>query len=251
LRVAVRAVRRASRRYRVVTIAAGPAAGMRVGLHLASNDYRRGDIEVPVQQAVASLLEPGDVFFDVGANVGFFTLVAAGSVDGDATFVAFEPRADVARALESNLRRNDVVGSVRVAAVGAHTGVAPLLVAEHPGGATIEATKAYDTTRIEEVPQVSIDDLVERGEVPVPDLVKIDVEGAEPAVVRGMMRTLALERTIVVYEIDAPTPGEAEAQFDEVDALLSSLGYASERLEPSYGHTGWSVVHAVARPPRS
>jgi len=221
---------------------------MRIGLHNASSDYRSGSVELPVQRAVASLMQPGSIFFDVGANVGFFTLVAAGQTDGDATLIAFEPRRDVADALAANMRRNDLPVSVWPVAVGDQDGVAALLVAEHPGGATIEPMKAFDTKRIEHVPQVSIDSLVESGRVPVPDVVKIDVEGAEPAVIRGMSQTLRLGRTSVVYEIDAPTGEVAEEQYAEVDELLDELGYTSTRLDPSYANTGWHVIHAVARP---
>lgn len=245
-----RLVRPVVRRYTTVTIGRGPAAGMRIGLHLASNNYRSGDVEAPVQRAVADAMAPGGVFFDIGANVGFFTLVAAGAVDRTGTFVAFEPRPDVAAALSANAARNDLTVDVRPVAVGEVDGTTDLLVADHPGGATIEASKAVDTVETVTVDQVTIDRLVvDRGELPVPDVVKIDVEGAEPAVIRGMSATLALGRTTVVYEIDAATSEEVEAQYEEVDGLLTRLGYTSRRLDPSYENSGWQVIHAVARPP--
>jgi hypothetical protein len=120
-------------------------------------------------------------------------------------------------------------------------------MADHPGGATTEPTKAFDTSGTARVEQITIDRLVEDGRLPMPDLVKIDVEGAEPAVLRGMSGTLQKGNVIVVYEIDAPTVEAAAEQYAEVDALLSDLGYHSTRLAPSYEGTGWQVIHAVAR----
>jgi FkbM family methyltransferase len=220
---------------------------MRIGLDLASNDYRSGLVERPVQEAIADAMRPGAVFFDVGANVGFFSLVAARASGGTARIVAFEPRADVASALAANARRNSLDITVLAVAAGDQGGTASLLVAEHPGGATTDASKATDTVRITHVPQVAIDDLVDAGTLPVPDVVKIDVEGSETAVVRGMSRTLRRGRTVVVFEVDAPTVAAVEQQYDEVVRLLDELGYTSSRLEPSYVGSGWNVIHAIAR----
>lgn len=235
----------------VVTIGDGPARGMRIAMRYASNEYRTGTVEMPVQRAIASLVSPGCVFFDIGANVGFFTMVAYAATGGEGTFVAFEPRADVATQLAANLARNDVPAQVWPVAVGEQQGIAPLFVARHPGGATIEPSKSADVQRIEHVPQFAIDDLVESSRLPLPDVVKIDVEGAEPAVLRGMTRTLGLHRTTVVFEVDAPTEDEAEGQYREVDRMLTDLGYTSERLDAGYPDSQWHVLHAVARPGRS
>jgi len=234
--------------YAVIKISDGPAASKKIGLHLASNNYRSGDIERPVQNAIADAMFDGAVFFDIGANVGFFTLVAAGAVDDAATLVAFEPRADVAEALAKNMRRNQLDVDVWEAAVGDRDGTIELLVAGHPGGATIEPTKAVDTTGTCSVRQVTIDALVAKGLVPMPDVVKIDVEGAEPAVVRGMASTLRAGGPTVIYEIDAATSDEADDQFERVDSLLRDAGYTSVRLDPSYESSGWTVIHAIARP---
>ncbi len=247
-RLSRRRARRLVRRYTKVTIRRGPAQGMRIGLHLSSNNYRAGDVEVPVQEAIASAMRPGAVFYDIGANVGFFTLVAAGAVQGRGTFVAFEARADVADRLAQNMALNDLDVSVWPVAVSDRSGPIELLVAEHPGGATIESDKAVDTVDTARIEAVTIDELVDDGRLPAPDLVKIDVEGAEPAVIRGMTNTLRNANAVVVYEIDAPTADLAEERFGEVDGLLTGLGYASDRLAPSYENSGWHVIHAIATP---
>lgn len=235
-------------RFRVATIESGPAQGLRIGMRHASNDYPSGTVEEPVQRALGELLEPGDVFFDVGANIGFFTLVASRFVGDRGGLYAFEARASIAKSAEKNFRRNGLDAIVIPVAVGDSNGTTTLLVAEHPGGSTIEQSKAVTTLRVQSVDLVTLDHLVESGRVRVPDVVKIDVEGAEPAVVRGMHSTLERHRPIVLFELDDAELSKVERQYVDMQTMFSEVGYLCERLDPSYVDVGWHVIHAVARP---
>ena len=220
---------------------------MRIGLRYASNEYRAGLVERPVQQALVEVLRPGDSFFDVGANVGFFTLVASRSVGHSGSLHAFEARSDIARVAQRNLRRNGLSGEVLNVAVGDSDGTVELFVADHPGGSTIERSQAASIGRTEIVQQVTIDRLVASGRLPIPNVVKIDVEGAEPAVIRGMSTTLREHRPIVIFELDDQDSTRVESQFLEMQDRLADLGYRCERLAPSYADVSWQVIHAVAR----
>lgn len=243
-----RRVRSAVAAFRVSTIESGPAEGLRLGDRYASNNYRSGKIEEPVQQALGELLRPGDVYFDVGANVGFFTLVASRFTGSKGSLYAFEARPEIARTAKKNLRRNSIAATVLPVAVGDADGKVALLVADHPGGSTIEPSKAVSTTRTELVGQVTLDSLVATGGVEVPDLVKIDVEGAELAVLRGMTAILERHQPIVLFEVDDAMSSKVEAQYLEIQEMLSGFGYRCERLDPSYPNVSWSVIHAIARP---
>ncbi len=235
-------------RFRTVTVASGPTSGFRLDVRYSSNDYRSGTVELPVQLALASLLRPGDVFFDVGANIGFFTLLASRSVGPRGSLYAFEARPDIARAAETNLRRNGVLGTVLSVAVGDSDGTVPLLIAAHPGGSTIEPSMAVDTVRTLMVEQVSVDSLLSSGLVPPPNVVKIDVEGAERAVLRGMSDTLKWHQPTLVFELDDADEARLESQYAEIRDQLADSGYRCERLAASYIDIGWHVMHAVARP---
>jgi FkbM family methyltransferase len=230
------------------TVLRGPAAGFRVGRVLASADYASGDNERPVQEAVASLLHPGSTFFDVGANVGFFSLIASRRVGPTGRVVAFEAVPAVAAELGANLARNGVTSvDVRVEAVGAAPGRAELRLTRHPGGATIaEGAIAPDVVEVVETAVVSLDDLWQRGEVPGPDVVKIDVEGHEEAVLEGMRDLLATVRPALVVELDAPTLRELDRRASSVEARLHDGGYRAHRLASSYPGTHWAVTHLVA-----
>jgi FkbM family methyltransferase len=221
---------------------------MRIGRLNASSDYG-SEVEMPVQQALAEALRDGDVFFDIGANVGFFTLVAARCVGPEGRLHAFEPRASNVAALRSNLQRNGL-HDVRVwpVAVGAQDGTVTLLCDDHPGGATVEPSAAYSVTSEETVDMVTVDHLVETGQIEPPSVVKIDVEGAELAVLQGMTSTIRQHRPVIVYELDSPVAGEVEERNAEITALFDTLGYGVERLPDSYEGIPWHVLHAVARP---
>src|SRR5688572_25684309 len=76
----------------VVTIKSGEAAGFKWKRHHRYvNGYWLGQYELPLQQALKRELKPGDTFFDVGANAGFFTLIAARLVGPTGKCVAFDP----------------------------------------------------------------------------------------------------------------------------------------------------------------
>lgn len=250
LRDAVRAARRAARRLRAlapVRIRRGPAAGLRMDLRRASAWYASGDNEIPVQEAIVANLSEGGVFLDVGANVGFFSLVAARVVGPSGTVVAFEPVPENASAAERNAALNSFA-RVRVvqAAVGAAPGRMTLHVTRHPGGAALASSAAPpDRVNSIEVEVVSLDAAFESGRVPPPDLVKIDVEGAELDVLRGMSGLAARCGPSILCEFDGPSAADVRPRLDAALELFADWGYSVRRLESSYSGA-WEVVHVLA-----
>lgn len=242
--------RRALLGERVVTVAAGPGAGLRLGERWASADYSVGTNELPVQEAVRDLLRPGLTFFDVGSNVGFFALLAAREVGPAGSVHAFEPVPEIAAAISANAARNDLDVTVHAVAVAdRHGGTAELMLAGHPGGATISAADAPgDLTGRVQVPLVTLDRLVTDGTCPVPDVVKIDVEGVEMQVLDGMADLLAGARPALVCELDSADPAVLATKVDAWRTRMAAVGYEVTDLQDSYGGSGWHVYHAVARP---
>lgn len=231
-------------------VRAGPGKGLRMARQQASADYLRGTNELPVQNAVSAVLRPGDEFVDVGANVGFFSLLAARLVGSTGRVVAIEALPANVAALEANARRNrlDQISCVPVAASD-QVGQAVLVVADHPGGAALEAAGAPpDASGRLTVETVTIDDLVERGVIRSPRLVKIDVEGAEAAVLAGMATTLRRQRPVVIVELDGADDAKLATRRADVLPLLEDAGYQVEQLPDSYRDMTWCVEHFIARP---
>jgi FkbM family methyltransferase len=234
----------------VVTVADGPAAGLRIGLRYASADYGRETNELPVQLAFQDHVRAGDTVYDVGSNVGFFALLAARLVGAQGTVHAFEAVPACSSALERNVRRNGFTNvAVHNVAVSDHTGEIELLQGHHPGGATISPRdRPRDYTGSILVPGATIDGMVTDGMQP-PDFVKIDVEGAEVEVLRGMATTIDRHGPIVLCELDDPTDEGIARKVGDVTALLEGCGYEVGTLDRSYEHSRSRVVHLLASRP--
>ena len=95
---------------------------------------------------------------------------------------------------------------------------------------------------------MTIDRMVDDGEIEPPDVVKIDVEGAEMAVIAGMTKTIEQYRPAIVYEVDDQTVVGVERKYASISDHLNSFGYTTERLAPGYELADWHVVHAIVRP---
>ena len=251
-------------RQRDVTIRHGAAAGLRFNAGGANPGYALGTTEPAVQAALQERLRPGDVLYDIGANVGFFTVLAARLVGPGGRVVAFEPLPENVAALNHNIALNQLDNvTVIDAAVGAATGTAGLVLADEPtwarlsprageagsapparetnGRAGGSGAPAAPSPAAIEVRLVSVDELLAAGALPPPTLVKIDVEGAELEVVRGMRATLRRHRPVLLCEM--------HGKNREFAALLRDVAYEAEPLEGGepLESARWDV-HVVAVP---
>jgi FkbM family methyltransferase len=202
----------------------------------------RGTLEPPVQEALRRLLAAGDVFYDVGANVGFFTLLGARLVGPEGRVVAFEPVPACAHAVARNIELNGFgQAQIREEAVGAANGRAQLLVVGEASWSHLASTGRHADVRDEiDVAVVALDELVEGGEIPPPDALKIDTEGAELQAIAGMRRTIERHRPAIVCELhDTNT---------EFVALMDELGYVTTNLEGPEPVAGAGPIHALAQP---
>lgn len=145
--------------------------------------------------ALRASLPAGGTFVDVGANWGYFTLVAAHAVGPAGRVVALEPDPRVHAELAANLARNGI-RNVTALAVAASDRAGDATLAGYAeadrnrGVSSLVAAPAGDAPSFA-VRTAPLDDLLDEQGIDSVDLVKIDVEGAEELVVRGMARGLA------------------------------------------------------------
>lgn len=183
------------------TVRAGPARGLRLEIGPGKLGYLLGTNEQAVQNRIAAELSTGDVFYDIGANVGFFTLLAARLVGEGGVVVAFEPVPESAAAIRRNVAANGFTNVlVREQAAFSRTGTATLEVPDDQVGALL-TSDAHEGTRSITVEVVAVDELVETATIPPPDLVKLDVEGAEVDVLSGMRGVLTSAEPLVLCEL--------------------------------------------------
>lgn len=232
-----------------IGIETGPAAGLFVSsAHLPLDHAHvgaiiRGGLEPSVAQAMLRAVRPGAVFYDIGANVGYFTLVAARMVGAQGRVIAFDPVPWCSSAIAANIALNDLHhAEVREVAVGDHAGRARLQVVKEAGWSRLTDIGAHRDTREEiEVEMVTIDDLVRCGAIPPPDVVKIDTEGAEVRVLEGMRETLANHGPRIICELHG-----TNAAFS---ALMDDVGYQAGDLDgPLPVAQSAPDIHVFAQP---
>lgn len=188
----------------------GPAHGARLsGAHFAhwgaqAWSVLTGTHEPMVHEALRRTLGPGGVFIDVGCNLGYTSLLAAGIVGPEGRVVALDAQRECAEATCTNARLNDLFQvEVLHCAAAARSGVAQeVIVTQDPLWTRLASVGEHPLeVRRERVPATSVDDLVARLGLQRVDVVKIDVEGAELDVVAGMQDVLAAHRPYVVAEM--------------------------------------------------
>lgn len=175
---------------------------------------------------IKSHLRPGATFVDVGANVGYFTLLA--STLG-ARVVAYEPTPTVFTRLKENVALNGFQADLVNAALMDKPGTLSL----HLSGDDPEANSLFgDDAQSVQVPAVTLDDdLAARGITHV-DLLKIDAEGAEPFVLDGATRLLSSPNApVIIVEVNAFTLNCAGLQPSDILSRLESHGYQHTEIE--------------------
>ncbi len=237
--------------HRDIQIASGVGAGLRFNIAGSNLGYASGKNEPPVQEAIASFLHPGDVFFDIGANIGFFSVIAAHLVGPEGQVYAFEPVPDNVALLEHNLELNGFrQAQVLRYAVSNRVGKGELLLAEWNGGATLSADSTPpDLKGALTVDLMTIDAMINQKMITPPSLAKIDVEGAELDVLEGMVKTIELYHPVIIFEIDDGNPGAYQKKLDACEALLKKHGYQIRQLQDSYPAGEWIVGNYLATPP--
>jgi FkbM family methyltransferase len=211
--------------------------------------YLLGTADHDEQVWLSEHLKSGETFYDVGANIGFFTLLGARLVGESGAVVAFEPLPENVRQLERNVMLNQLA-NVRIVAEA----VADVASEERTFwlGANAEARNAGrlvdgdsegQTVR---VPVTTIDAAMATNGLRPPSLMKIDVEGEEIAVLRGAVQTLSRYRPLLLVEVH--WINDAFAAF--ADAELAPLGYAVGTITGRPLPVESMRFHAVVSPRR-
>lgn len=215
----------------VATIFRGPSKGLRYHIYPEFGlAHLYGGWEPEVLETLSRLAKPGMVIYDVGANHGLYALLLARSVGTQGKVFAFEPMPSIRQAATMNRDLNGLKDLEIVAAAVSNTsGTAEFVVGHHEGAGhlvTADRGGAPSTTCESRfiVRVTTIDDFVAEGNPP-PDLIKIDIEGAESAALEGAKHTLASKRPKLMIELHTPE------QDRLVGSQLKAAGYHAFRVE--------------------
>lgn len=180
--------------------------GLASGCHLCVSPtehlgYLLGTDERHLQRAIRKYVQIGDTVYDIGANIGYVSLSLAKKVGPAGHVIAFEPVPANIKALRQNLEINHLANVQLIeAAVSETAGETFIRIAGNLSMASLVWHRNDPSATEISVRTVSIDDLTKAGDLPYPAFVKIDVEGAEAAVLTGMCRTIAVARPVLFVE---------------------------------------------------
>jgi FkbM family methyltransferase len=218
----------------ILPILSGPARGCRWTAGSTTHGAWLGTYEAEKQGAIVRHLAAGAVFYDIGANVGVYTLLASKLVGDNGQVVAFEPLPENLAFLRRHIELNRCA-NVRVveAALSDRSGSGMLATEGHrsmgrltTGGSVAVAVLALDAA-------------VARLGLPLPGVLKMDIEGGEAAALRGAGRTVDSSRPTIFLSTHGRTVRE------ECLAWLRGRAYVVAPLPGDETGEEW-----IARPPK-
>ena len=172
------------------------------------------------------MIQPGDVVFDIGAHVGIHTILMAKTVGENGCIVAFEPDTKTYVKLLNNINLN-LLRNVQSISIALGNNFHEAMI---HNGRIMDDSKNEIRGKVKIIPG---DALVKEKKLPVPQVVKIDVEGFEYFVISGLQKTLMQkECRIVCCEIH-PTALPAGINSDDVTVLLETYGFNRIETHPN------------------
>jgi FkbM family methyltransferase len=218
----------------VLPILQGPLRGKKWTAGSGSHGCWLGSYEYHKQRAMQQEVKIGDVVYDIGANVGFYSLLASVIVGDTGHVYSFEPSPENLRELRRHLEMNHIKNCTVVgAAVSFDDGEA---IFDPSGDRCMGHLAAHGSLRVR---TLTLDGLVSRKEIRPPNLMKIDIEGAELECLRGASNVIQESRPIIFLATHGPQIHLACTE------LLAKWNY---RLTSLDGKPVESADELIARP---
>ena len=174
-------------------------------------------------------LPSGVAVWDVGSNIGLWTLFSSAKVGEHGRVIAFEPNPDAARALQENARLNSAGNILLIPhALGSETRSASFFLGTRDSQTSglLPQTGMYPTSETGvDVQMMRGEDVLQRGMAPPPFAAKIDVEGSELSVLRGFGDRAWAALHLLAIEIHPPLLDRQEGTVGDVEALLREKGF--------------------------
>ena len=222
-----------------VKIAAGDLAGYTILLDMQiDKDYWLGTYEPELQAALRELIQPGAVIYDVGANIGYVSLLLAKAAGEKGHVYAFEALPGNVVQWRQNVALNGMEDRLSLYAGAVTRSAGPVRFLVHASGgmgkAAGSAGRADQYQSEISVPGISLDEFVYGQGNPPPQVVKMDIEGGEVLALPGMSRVLAEARPLMLMELHGPESSRAAWE------TLTAAGYTI-----CWMRHGYPAVHSL------
>lgn len=186
------------------------------------NGYWLGSYEKKQSEIIGKTLKKGEIFFDIGANVGFYSLLAAEIVREEGQVFSFEPLPQNFEYLKKHIAINN------------YKNIFPyqFAVSEKSGSAFFGEIINPAQGRLVEngtirVKTIALDDWIQSKKLPIPKAIKIDVEGEEFSVLKGSQCLISKNKPIIFLSI------HNKEAYQKCCEYLSALGYSLTPIEKS------------------
>jgi FkbM family methyltransferase len=216
-----------------IQVAAGELSGIKLLLDLQTKkDYWLGTYEPELQNAAHEFVRRGMVIFDVGANIGYISLLMARLSGENGHVFSFEALPNNVELLQKNIALNHLESIIEVvpkAVVDASHSVSFLLHSSNAMGKALGSAGRDEHYEQEiKVVGITLDDFVFTEGNPAPDLIKMDIEGGEVLAIKGMQRLLKEKHPLIFIELH----GEEAARA--MWLALSTASYEILKMEKGY-----------------
>ncbi len=213
-----------------ISIKSGPLKGFKWNVKSNTNDFFTGLYEEEFVELLLDKLKPEDVFYDIGANAGYFSIIASQIIRAENSIYSFEPVPYLFEIIKHHAKSNNV-NNVRVFpfAISNKTGTVEFSNMDKTGGNTyISDSQIFQTSQdIIKVKSITVDDfLKDTPNAKKPTVMKIDAEGAEYDVLLGAKETLEKNKPLLFLSThDIHLPGVKDKCLD----FLKNLDYKIEQ----------------------
>jgi FkbM family methyltransferase len=190
--------------------------------------HLNGDYEPATRKAVLETLRPGSVFVDLGAHIGYFTMIAARAVSPSGRVFSFEPMAGTRAVLQKNVESNGFAGVVTLVPFGSSDRRETLsfVVGEYSESSGVSVSGESD--RLVDVDCISVDEYFAGLGWPRVDLVKMDVEGQELRTLKGMEEMARRNPEMrIIFEFNVGQLRRCGVAPEALFSQVRRMGYSS------------------------
>ena len=194
--------------------------------HIQQQLFWYGYYEKELGDLLKKIVKPGDVVLDLGANIGYFSLLVANN-SPSVKVISFEPVASLFQNMNDNISLNNIKNILTVnAAVGEITEEKELFVSapDNLGMSSFHQPENHSGKK-ERVKVVAIDDWVKTSGLSKIDIIKLDIEGSELGALKGMKEVLQKQKPILIVEVNPETLSMFNLKPTDIYNYLGQLNF--------------------------